>query len=213
MKKFLFLASCCAAFALSAAEVANFDFTGAVPQASGKYSLPRFKKTEIGGDENKRSLYFDGKDAVGTLFAKDFHILKGGSVVVKLKIADKKKNLHMIVVKPDEWWLARQGNKIYFNFCQGNKQAAYGVLVPCDWSKETTIGVSVFPDDTYIVCADGKVLKSGVLSINDSPCYNDKPITIGNGWGSVWSMLGDLYALRLYDEPLAEAELIENTKL
>ncbi|MBE6378884.1 MAG: hypothetical protein E7051_08735 [Lentisphaerae bacterium] len=211
MKKLIVL-SIFAVFALSAAEVANFDFTGASPEISGKYGMPRFKNTKIGGDASRRSLAFDGKEAAATLFAKDFHLLKGGSVVVRVKLADKNKNLHMIVVKPYEWWLARQGNKIYFNFCQGNKQAAYGVYVPCDFSKEITIGVSVFPDDTYIICADGKVLKKGILSINDAPCYTDNPITVGNGWGG-WSMKGDLYALRLYDEPLSEADLIENTKL
>lgn len=212
MKKLIVL-SIFAVFALSAAEVANFDFTGASPEISGKYGMPRFKNTKIGGDASRRSLAFDGKEAAATLFAKDFHLLKGGSVVVRVKLAEKEKNLHMIIVKSDEWWLARQSNKIYFNFCQGENQAATGVFVPCDWSKEITVGVSVFPDDKYIICADGKVLKSGILSVNDAPCYTTKPVIIGNGWGGLWSMKGDLYALRLYDEPLSEADLIENTKL
>ncbi|MCI6289052.1 MAG: hypothetical protein MR727_10055 [Lentisphaeria bacterium] len=216
MKKSLAaLLFCCVLPPVFAAEIVNYDFTGRELKSSGKLELPFYSgDVKIGGTDQKRSLYFNGEKSCASIpDSGSFHLLKGGTVLIKLKVETKPKSEHhMFILKSGEWWLAKdKGGKLYFNFCYADGKAGSGVMIPCDFSKTLCIGISVFPDDKYIICTNGKKLASGILTIPSAPLYNEKGIILGSGWGHLWNFKGDIFKLKLLDEPLSETQLTAAT--
>ncbi len=212
MKKSLVpLLCCCVLISGFAAEIASYDFTGREMKSTGKLELPFFTNdVKIGGTDRMRSLYFNGEKSRASIpDSGSFHLLKGGTVLVKLKVETKPESgCHMFILKTGEWCLGKaKDDKLYFNFSSTDGKAGPGIRVRCDFSKTQHIGISVFPDDKYIICANGKKLASGVLTMPSAPLYNEKGILIGSGWGAVWNFKGDIFNLKLLDEPLSEAQL------
>ena len=109
MKKSLAaLLSCCALPPVFAAEIVNYDFTGRELKSSGKLDLPFYSgDVKIGGTDQKRSLYFNGEKSRASIpDSGSFHLLKGGTVLIKLKVETKPKSEHhMFILKSGEWWL------------------------------------------------------------------------------------------------------------
>ena len=135
MKKSLAaLLSCCALPPVFAAEIVNYDFTGRELKSSGKLDLPFYSgDVKIGGTDQKRSLYFNGEKSRASIpDSGSFHLLKGGTVLIKLKVETKPKSEHhMFILKSGEWWLAKdKGGKLYFNFCYADGKAGSGVMIP-----------------------------------------------------------------------------------
>ncbi len=213
MKFCMYLMTALLALTLCGEAMVDYDFTGEAIKTGGKCPPLKFSGVTAGGTAGKRFMIFDGKSSTGSIPASEkIHLMDGGTVITRVKFDDKGdgKNYHMLLLKDKEWWLARNGENLHFNFAESGK-AARGISVKVPFDKPITIGLSVSANDQYVLYVDGKKMSAGILSVRSAPDKTAKGITVGDGWGGSWKFKGELYKLAVYNEVLAEAELAKQT--
>ena len=191
----------------SAAYAMDFDFTRKTPVSNGQ--IPMIKLQDfmtIGGTPQYRSLEFNGKNQpISVEESEKISATNGLSIAFEAKFADKGESTNsMLIMKPKEWLLGRNGKTLYFNlYSKGNW--GKGVKLPMDFSDKIKLALIYSPNGRLVI-NDGKT--SRVIQLDqERPDTGDKPVIIGGGWGELWNFKGEIYRLKISPQTWSQTEI------
>ena len=197
-----------AVFLLSAllsagASALDFDFTGPVPAARGK--LPMIELGDflnIGGNLKRTALHFNGTGGpLKVPGSAGLSLENGITLALDFFSADKNdgKNWQMLVFKPGEWLLDRNGNLICFKWKSGTKWRQV-FQQEITFSQPRRIVLIIDKQRKLTLLVDGEKVRSADLGGQPvpNPCGNGV-ITLGGGW-STGNFKGDIWRIKVLDE-------------
>ena len=185
------------------ADALDFDFTGPVPAAKGKVPMIKLDDSlKIGGCLKRTALHFDGTaEPLKVPGSAGLSLENGLTLALDFFSADKSvgKNWHMLVFKPGEWLLDRNGNRICFKWKSG-KQWLQVFLYEMTFEHPRRIVLIFDKQRKLTLLVDGKKVRSADLGGQPMPnrCGN-AVITLGGGWNT-GNFKGDIYRIKVLNE-------------
>ena len=181
----------------------DFDFTGPVPAARGKVPMIELDNSlEIGGSLKRTALHFSGTgEPLKVPGSAGLSLENGITLALDFFSADKSvgKNWHMLVFKPGEWLLDRNGDLICFKWKSGKKWLQV-FQQKMTFARPRRIVLIIDKQRKLTLLADGKKVRSADLGGQPvpNPCGNGV-ITLGGGW-STGNFKGDIYRIKVLNE-------------
>ena len=181
----------------------DFDFTGPVPAARGKVPMIELDNSlEIGGSLKRTALHFNGTgEPLKVSGSAGLSLENGITLALDFFSADKSvgKNWQMLVFKPGEWLLDRNGDLICFKWKSGKKWLQV-FQQKMTFDRPRRIVLIIDKQRKLTLLADGKKIRSADLGGQPvpNPCGNGV-ITLGGGW-STGNFKGDIYRIKVLKE-------------
>ena len=181
----------------------DFDFTGPVPAAKGK--LPMIKLNDsltIGGSMKRTALHFNCTgEPLKVPGSAGLPLENGLTLALDFFSADRNdgKNWQMLVFKPGEWLLDRNGNRICFKWKSGKKWIQV-FQQQMTFERPLRMVLIIDKQRKLTLLVDGKKVRSSDLSGQPEPnrCGNGV-ITLGGGWNT-GNFKGDIWRIKVLNE-------------
>lgn len=229
MKKTIIFFFLSAVFVLCAADIApvlEYDFTGELIAAKGRYGKPVFRHTPVISVPDT-ALELKNKNYFTVPGSQMFTLKNGGTLhaVVFFKESNIKSGdnaFDMIFFKHNDFLFGRMRNELYFNMGNGKLPSGKWLThssvknIPLkQWTALTAVVTFTSPDryKTVLFINGQKVLTKYHRAKLNPP--NAKTITVGMGWGGPWFMNGSIARVMLFDKPISDkqaASLAANEK-
>jgi hypothetical protein len=181
----------------------DFDFTGPVPAAKGKVPMIRLDDSlKIGGCLKRTALHFDGTgEPLKVPGSAGLSLENGITLALDFSSADKGdgKNWQMLVFKPGEWLLDRNGNRICFKWKSGKKWLQV-FQQQMTFEHPRRIVLTLDKKLKLTLAIDGKRVRTAELGGQPAPNHRGKgEITLGGGW-STGNFKGDIWRIKVLNE-------------
>ncbi|MBQ9503032.1 MAG: LamG domain-containing protein [Lentisphaeria bacterium] len=196
--------------------VLDYDYTSGAFERRGKTPPPVVAGETLMAEELPGAIRFDGKKNFMTIpGGKSFSLRNGGTLFAFVRFAEDEEH-GMLFFKLNEFLLGLYSkDRLYFNIRArgGEKFDAPVMTASVPRGKWCTVAAVLRPwkngSWTAFLFIDGVRKTSNTFRFADGYPETKADLTVGRGWGGTWFLKGDIGALRLYDTPLDEKQILE----
>lgn len=215
-KSFLSLLAVSAGTLLSAQEpILNYDYTSGTFERTGKMGIPVIAGETAMSEELPGSIRFDGKkNFMKVPGGKEISLKNGGTLFAFVRFAEDEEH-GMLFFKQSEFLLGLYRNDtLYFNTM--TKKDGKMIVKGVPKGKWCTVAAVLQPwkngSWSIFLYIDGVKKGSQTFRFENGYLETQNDLTVGKGWGGVWFLKGDIGALRIYESPLNEKQILELSK-
>jgi len=218
MKKLLPILSALAAGVMVSAQepVLDYDYTSGTFERKGKLAAPVIAGETLMAEEMPGAIRFDGKKNFMTIpGGKAVSLKNGGTLFAFVRFAEDEE-YGMLFFKNNEFLLGLfNKNRLYFNLrASGSAKFDTPVMItPVPRGRWCTVAVVLKPwkngSWTAFLFIDGVRKGSRTFKFKGEYPEPQSELTVGRGWGGTWFLKGDIGAVKIFETPLDEKQILE----
>ena len=200
--------------------VLDYDYTSGAFERLGKMAAPIITGETLMTEEMPGAIRFDGKKNFMLVPESKSIPLKKGATLFAFVRFDESKDYGMLFFKFGEFLLGLYKEKfLYFNTTatpSSGKTFDSALYCPITRGKWITVTAILRPNPTtwtVSLYVDGERETSRTFKFEKGFLEETKnDLTIGKGWGGVWFLKGDIGAVKIYDAPMSDKQVMELSK-